>query len=409
MVFTTLAHHMDEAFLTEALHQLRKDAAAGIDEMTVAEYSQNLKENIAELHQRMVNRKYRAQPARRVWIPKSDGSQRPLAILVLEDKIVQRAVAMLLEAVYEPHFHAFSYGFRRKHSAHGALSYLRDQCQKLGINWIIDADIAKFFDTIEPAHLRTILQQRINDGAILRLIGMWLHVGVMEEGKVVRSETGTPQGGVISPILANIFLHTVLDEWFEKTVRPRMGGNCFLVRFADDFVMGFAVKTDAEKVFRVLPKRFERYGLKIHPEKSRLVQFSRPFGRQGKGPGTFAFLGFDHYWGKTLNGGWAIKRKTQGKRLRRFLSGIHEWCCKNRHLNIVEQYQTLKSKLRGHYQYYGVRGNFKMLEVAFEHTERVWKRWLSRRSSKHQLNWEQWMVRWQVICPLPKPRIVHEF
>jgi len=409
MVFTTLAHHLDEAFLTEALHQLRKDAAAGIDEMTVAEYSQNLKENIADLHQRLVNRKYRAQPARRVWIPKSDGSQRPLAILVLEDKIVQRAVAMLLEAVYEPHFHAFSYGFRRKHSAHGALSYLRDQCLKLGINWIIDADIAKFFDTIEPVHLRTILQRRVNDGAILRLIGMWLHVGVLEEGKVVRSELGTPQGGVISPILANIFLHTVLDEWFETTVRPRMGGNCFLVRFADDFVMGLAIKGDAERVFRVLPRRFERYGLKIHPEKSRLVQFSRPLGRQGKGPGTFAFLGFDHYWGKTLNGGWTLKRKTQGKRLRRFLSGIHEWCRKNRHLNIVEQYQTLKSKLRGHYQYYGVRGNFKMLEVAFEHTERVWKRWLSRRSSKHRMNWERWMVRWQAICPLPKPRIVHAF
>ena len=199
MVFTTLAHHMDEAFLTEALHQLRKDAAAGIDEMTVAEYHQNLKENIADLHRRLVNRKYRAQPARRVWIPKSDGSQRPLAILVLEDKIVQRAVAMLLEAIYEPYFHTFSHGFRRGHSAHGALSYLRDQCLRLGINWIIDADIAKFFDTIEPLHLRTILQKRVNDGAILRLIGMWLHVGVLEEGKVVRSETGTPQGGVISP------------------------------------------------------------------------------------------------------------------------------------------------------------------------------------------------------------------
>jgi len=409
MVFTTLAHHMDEDFLTEALHQLRKDAAAGIDEMTVAEYSRNLKENIADLHQRLVNRKYRAQPARRVWIPKSDGSQRPLAILVLEDKIVQRAVAMLLEAIYEPYFHRFSYGFRRKHSAHEALSYLRDQCLKLGINWIIDADIAKFFDTIKPLQLRTVLQKRVNDGAILRLIGMWLHAGVMEEGKVVRSETGTPQGGVISPMLANIFLHTVLDEWFETTVRPRMGGNCFLVRFADDFVMGFAIKTEAEKVFRVLPKRFERYELRTHPEKSRMVQFSRPLGRKGKGPGTFAFLGFDHYWSKTLKGGWTIKRKTQGKRLRRFLSGIHEWCKKNRHLNIVEQYQSLKSKLRGHYQYYGMRGNYKMLEVAYEHTERVWKRWLSRRSSKHRLNWQQWTVRWQAICPLPKPRIVHEF
>ena len=408
-VFTTLAHHMDEDFLTEALHQLRKDAAAGIDQMTVAEYSQNLKENISALHQRLVNRTYRAQPAKRVWIPKADGSQRPLAILVLEDKIVQRAVVMLLEAVYEPHFHAFSYGFRRQRSAHGALSYLRDQCLKLGINWIIDADIAKFFDTIEPTHLRTILQRRVNDGAILRLIGMWMHVGVLEEGKVVRSETGTPQGGVISPILANIFLHTVLDEWFETTVRPRMGGNCFLVRFADDFVMGYALKGDAEKVFRVLPKRFERFGLSIHPEKSRLVQFSQPYWRQGKGPGTFAFLGFDHYWDKTRSGGWTIKRKTQGKRLRRFLSGLHEWCRVNRHLNIVEQYQTLKSKLRGHYQYYGVRGNYKMLEVVYEYAAAVWKRWLGRRSSKRPANWEQWMVRWQEICPLPKPRIVHEF
>ena len=408
-VFTTLVHHLDEDFLTEALHQLRKDAAAGIDQMTVAEYSQNLKENISALHQRLVNRTYRAQPAKRVWIPKADGSQRPLAILVLEDKIVQRAVVMLLEAVYEPHFHAFSHGFRRQHSAHGALSYLRDQCLKLGINWIIDADIAKFFDTIEPTHLRTILQRRVNDGAILRLIGMWMHVGVLEEGKVVRSETGTPQGGVISPILANIFLHTVLDEWFETTVRPRMGGNCFLVRFADDFVMGYALKGDAEKVFRVLPKRFERFGLSIHPEKSRLVQFSRPYWRQGKGPGTFAFLGFDHYWDKTRSGGWTIKRKTQGKRLRRFLSGLHEWCRVNRHLNIVEQHQTLKSKLRGHYQYYGVRGNYKMLEVVYEHAAAVWKRWLGRRSSKRPANWEQWMVRWQEICPLPKPRIVHEF
>jgi RNA-directed DNA polymerase len=408
-VFTTLVHHLDEDFLREALHQLRKDAAAGIDQMTVAEYSRNLKENISALHQRLVNRTYRAQPAKRVWIPKADGSQRPLAILVLEDKIVQRAVVMLLEAVYEPHFHAFSYGFRRQRSAHGALSYLRDQCLKLGINWIIDADIAKFFDTIEPTHLRTILQRRVNDGAILRLIGMWMHVGVLEEGKVVRSETGTPQGGVISPILANIVLHTVLDEWFETTVRPRMGGNCFLVRFADDFVMGYALKGDAEKVFRVLPKRFERYGLSIHPEKSRLVQFSRPYWRQGKGPGAFAFLGFDHYWDKTRSGGWTIKRKTQGKRLRRFLSGLHEWCRVNRHLNIVEQYQTLKSKLRGHYQYYGVRGNYKMLEVVYEYAAAVWKRWLGRRSSKRPANWEQWMVRWQEICPLPKPRIVHEF
>jgi RNA-directed DNA polymerase len=233
-VFTTLAHLMDEDFLTEAFHQLRKDAAAGIDKMTVEEYKLNLRENITELHRKWVSREYRAQPARRVWIPKGDGGQRPLAILVLEDKIVQRAVARLLEALYEPHFGEFSCGFRRHFSAHTALIYLRQQCLELGLNWIIDADIQKFFDTIQWAHLRAVLQKGVNDGAILRLIGMWMHVGVMEAGQVVRSEDGTPQGAPISPILANIFLHTVLDEWFQTEVKPRMKGKCFIVRYADD-------------------------------------------------------------------------------------------------------------------------------------------------------------------------------
>lgn len=409
LVFTTLAHHMDEDFLLEAFTQLRPGAAAGIDEMTVADYRQKLKENIHDLHQRLVTRRYRAQPARRVWIPKADGSQRPLAILVLEDKIVQRAVAMLLEAIYEPHFHAFSCGFRKGHSAHEALTYLRQQCLKLGINWIVDADVAKFFDTIDHTQLVTILKQRVNDGAILRLIGMWLHVGVLEEGKVISSEQGTPQGGVISPVLANIFLHTVLDEWFEKDVRPRMAGNCFLVRYADDFVMGFVQQGDAEKVFRVLPKRFERYGLKIHPEKSRVVPFSRPFGKQGKGPGTFTFLGFQHLWDKTREGSWTIKRKTDRKRLSRFLSGLNDWCRKHRHQSTVDQHHILTSKLRGHYQYYGVRGNYKLLEVAYEYAEQAWKRWLTRRNSKDRMNWQKWAARWQAICPLPKPRIVHAF
>jgi RNA-directed DNA polymerase len=233
-VFTTLAHLMDEDFLTEAFYQLRKDAAPGIDQMTVAEYEVGLRERIADLHRRLVAKSYRAQPARRVWIPKPDGGQRGLAILVLEDKIVQRAVATLLEAIYEPYFHGFSLGFRKGHGAHEALIYLRQQCLELGINWIIAADIQKFFDTITWEHLRGILQQRVNDGSILRLIGMWMHVGVLEAGQVVTSEEGVPQGAPISPILANIFLHVVLDDWFQKEVRPRMKGNCFLVRFADD-------------------------------------------------------------------------------------------------------------------------------------------------------------------------------
>jgi group II intron reverse transcriptase/maturase len=408
-VFTTLAHLMDEDFLTEAFYQLRKDAAAGIDEMTVTEYAVNLGERIADLHRRLVAWEYRAQPARRVWIPKGDGGQRPLAILVLEDKIVQRAVAMLLEAIYEPHFCEFSYGFRRQRSAHQALTYLRQQCLEHDINWIIDADIAKFFDTISWEQLRAILQKRVNDGAILRLIGMWLHVGVVEGDRITNQEVGTPQGAPISPILANIFLHAVLDEWFHEEVRPRMNGNCFLVRFADDSVMGFSLKSDAERVYKVLPKRFERYGLRIHPEKSRMVQFNRPYWKQGKGPGSFAFLGFTHYWGKMLSGGWTIKRKTQGKRLSRFLCGIGDWCKENLHEPLAKQYGILSAKLRGHYQYYGVRGNFKMLEVVYERTRVKWKKWLSRRNSKDRMGWEKFAAKVEAAFELPKPRIVHAF
>ena len=409
MVFTTLAHLMDEDFLTEAFHQLRKDAAAGIDEVTATEYGVNLGERIKDLHRRMVLGQYRAQPARRVWIPKGDGGRRPLAILVLEDKVVQRAVAMILEAIYEPHFYGFSCGFRRYFSPHTAIIELRQQCLKLGINWIIDADIRKFFDTISWEELRKVLQKRVNDGAILRLLGMWLHVGVLEAGQVVNQELGTPQGAPISPILANIFLHEVLDEWFQNVVRPRMKGNCFLVRFADDFVMGFSVKGEAERVYEVLPKRFERYGLSIHPEKSRLVQFSRPYWKRGKGPGSFAFLGFTHYWAKTLKGGWTIKRKTQGKRLSRFMSGIGEWCKGHIHEPLAEQHRMLSSKLRGHYQYYGVRGNFKMLEVAYEHTRVMWKNWLRRRNSMNRMSWERFAEEVEQTLKLPLPQIMHVF
>jgi hypothetical protein len=238
---------------------------------------------------------------------------------------------------------------------------------------------------------------------------MWLHVGVVEGDRITNQEVGTPQGAPISPILANIFLHAVLDEWFHEEVRPRMNGNCFLVRFADDSVMGFSLKSDAERVYKVLPKRFERYGLRIHPEKSRMVQFNRPYWKQGKGPGSFAFLGFTHYWGKMLSGGWTIKRKTQGKRLSRFLCGIGDWCKENLHEPLAKQYGILSAKLRGHYQYYGVRGNFKMLEVVYERTRVKWKKWLSRRNSKDRMGWEKFAAKVEAAFELPKPRIVHAF
>lgn len=312
MIFSTLAHLMDVEFLMEAFQRLRKDAAPGVDKVSVAEYAKSLQGNLTDLHQRLVTKRYRAQPARRAWIPKNDGTQRPLAILALEDKIVQRAVTMILEAVYEPMFYSFSYGFRRGRNPHQALSFLRSQCME-DINWVVDADISGFFDNIDHDHLRTILKSRMNDGSLMRLIGKWLKVGVMEEGKVRKSEVGTPQGGVISPILANIFLHTVLDEWFVLQVKPRIRGKCFLVRFADDFALGFEHKDDAERVFEVLPKRFGKYGLTIHPTKSRMVQFSRPYWRNGKGPGTFDFLGFTHYWGKDLKGQLDHQEEDTGK------------------------------------------------------------------------------------------------
>lgn len=409
MVFTTLAHLMDEEFLKEAFQKLRKNAAAGVDQITAKEYAVDLEGNIRELHKRLVEDSYKAQPAKRAWAPKDDGSQRPLAILVLEDKIVQKAVAMILEAVYEPMFHEFSFGFRRGRSAHQALTYLRQQCLELGINWILDIDIQKFFDSIDRGHLREILKQRVNDGAILRLIGKWLNAGVLEAEKVTKTENGTLQGAVISPILANIFLHTVLDDWFKNEVQARVHGRCFLVRFADDFVGGFQYRSDAEKIFQELAKQCEKYGLTIHPKKSRLVQFSRPYWRKGKGPGTFDFLGFTHYWGKTLSGGWTIKRMTQKKRQQRFMKAIWEWCKRNRHDRVTEQHKMLCAKLRGHYQYYGIRGNYKMLEVVFEHTERAWKRWLGRRTRNGKIAWEVFEDRYRKVFPLPKPRIIHAF
>jgi len=409
MVFTTLAHLMDEDFLKEAFHKLRKDAAAGVDHITTQEYAKELDGNIRELHKKLVERRYKAQPARRAWATKDDGSQRPLAILALEDKIVQRAVVMLLEAVYEPMFHEFSFGFRREHSAHHALKYLREQCLELGINWILDIDIQKFFDSIDRKYLLDILKRRVNDGAILRLIGKWLKMGILEAEKIVTTENGTIQGAIISPILANIFLHTVLDEWFKYEVEPRVRGRCFIVRFADDFVCGFQYRGEAERIYQELPKRCEKYGLTIHPKKSRLVQFSRPYWREGKGPGTFDFLGFTHYWGRTRAGEWTIKRKTQKKRQRRFMKALWEWCKRNRHEKITQQYKTICAKLRGHYQYYGVRGNYKMLEVVYEHAERAWKRWLGRRTRNGKIAWEVFEERYWKIFPLPKPCIIHTF
>ncbi len=409
MQFMTLAHLIDEEFLREAFGHIKKNAAAGVDGVTAKEYSKGLATNIAELYQRMRSGRYRAPPVRRVWLEKDDGKRRPIGIPALEDKILQRAVTMLLEAIYEQVFYACSHGFRRKKSAHHALREIRENCMRMGIRWILDADIKGYFDSIRRDILREFLRKKMNDGTIIRFIGKWLNAGVMEEGKWTSSETGTPQGGVISPMLSNVFLHYVLDEWFEQEIKPRMKGRCFLSRYADDFVIGFELESDARRVMEVLPKRFNRFGLTIHPTKTKLIEFGRPKREQtsGKGKGTFDFLGFTHYWARSKQGYWVVKRKTKRTKMRAATKIIWKWCKRNRHMSIGEQWKTLCQKLRGHYHYFGIRGNYKSMEAYFEYTEKAWKNWLGHRHRNGYITWKTFETHHRVIFPLPKPRIIH--
>jgi RNA-directed DNA polymerase len=315
VALTTLAHHIDVDWLREAYRRTRKDGARGVDGRSATEYEQRLEENLQSLLERVKSGTYRAPPVRRVHIPKGDGLQtRPVGIPTFEDKVLQRAVAMVLEAVYEQEFHDFSYGFRPRRSAHDACEALQSATVKMAGGWVLEVDIKKFFDTLDHEHLRTIVGQRVRDGAILRLIGKWLNAGVMEGAQLSYPEAGTPQGGVISPILANIYLHEVLDEWFVREVQPRLKGRSVLVRYADDFVFVFARKEDAERVLAVLPKRFGKYGLTLHPDKTRLVPFRRPDRDDGNdgGHGTFDLLGFTHHWGLSRNGKWVVKKHGEG-------------------------------------------------------------------------------------------------
>jgi group II intron reverse transcriptase/maturase len=406
-VFTTLAHLIDVDFLTEAFHRTRKDSAPGVDGVTADEYAENLDENIRNLHERLRTGRYKAPPVKRVWLDKDDGGQRPIGMPVFEDKIVQRAVAMILGAVYEQDFEDFSHGFREGHSQHQALSELRERCREIGVAWIVDADVAGFFDNLDHALLLKIIKRRVNDGALIRLIGKWLKCGVMEGMTLIHPEKGTPQGGVISPVLSNIFLHHVLDRWYVRDVRPRIGGS-FLIRFADDFLIGCEQEDDAKRVMAALPKRFKLFKLTIHPTKTALIKFQRPSSAKETDSenGTFDFLGFTHFWGRTRQGYWVIKRKTAKKRLRRAMKSLWQWCRNHRHDPLLEQYRTLCLKLRGHYQYYGVRTNSRSMELVRRYVEKAWRYWLSRRGSKSPISWDKFH-RLQRTFPLPKPRIYH--
>ena len=327
--------------------------------------------------------------------------------------MLQRAVVMVLEAIYEQDFKDCSYGFRPGRSAHQALESLWQQTMATGGGWIVEVDIRKFFDTIDHGHLRDLLKRRVRDGVLLRLIGKWLNAGVLEDGCVTHPEAGSPQGGVVSPMLSNIFLHYVLDEWFERDVQPRLKGHSFLIRFADDFVMGFTCEDDARRVMEVLPKRFEKYGLTIHPDKTRLVPFERPSDRPQRSgtpartpAGTFDLLGFTHYWGRSRQGHWVVKRKTSKSRFRRGLTAIADWCRKNRHDAVPQQHETLSQKLRGHFAYYGITGNAVALNRFRRGVIGLWRKWLGRRDRGGEVAWER-MYRLLERYPLPPAIVVH--
>jgi len=410
---STLAHHIDIAWLHEAYRCTRKDAAVGVDGQTAAEYEANLEANLNSLLDRAKSGDhYRAPPVRRVYIPKGNaGKTRPIGIPTFEDKVLQRAVAMVLEAVYEQDFLDCSYAFRPGRTAHQALAAVWNQVMDMGGCWVLEVDIEDFFGSLDKTKLREMLCQRIRDGVLIRLIGKWLNAGVMEDGCIYHPETGVPQGGVVSPILSNVYLHEVLDQWFASQIRPRLKGKGYLTRFADDFVMTFEREEDARRMLDVLPKRFGKYGLRLHPTKTRLIRFypssapSNPQGDESQRQRSFDLLGFTLYWGRSRKDTWVVKQKTVKSRFQRALHRITEWCKENRHLPVSEQADALNQKLRGHYSYFGVTGNFRALQNLYGRVSRIWHKWLGRRSNR-PLYWDR-MAAILKVFPLARPRIVH--
>jgi RNA-directed DNA polymerase len=410
--FASLHHVLDLEWMLEAYRATRKDGAAGIDGATAADYAERLEDNLLDLLDRIKSGRYQAPPVRRSYIPKADGSQRPLGIPTFEDKVAQRAIVMLLEAIYEQDFLSCSYGFRRGRSAHDALHDLRTALMTQGMRWVLDIDIKRYFDTIPHAQLRRFLDQRVTDGVVRRMIDKWLKAGVLENGSLSYSTEGTPQGGVISPLLANIYLHYVLDEWVATVVGQRLKGRYILVRYADDLVMAFEVLFDAQRVFRALGQRLNRFGLTLHPDKSRFIdfRFRRPGGQHHPATNgtTFDFLGFTHLWSRSLKGKNVVRQVTAKGRFARAVSAVTEWCQRHRHQPIRQQHAHLSAMLRGHYGYYGITGNGRRIRWYLHQVVRVWKKWLSRRGRHGNFRWDR-LRDLLGRHPLPPARITRQY
>ena len=407
--FLSITHLLTPEALMEAFKSLRKDASAGVDGVVYGEYQMEAEKKIQDLYERVKAKRYRAQPLRRIYIPKEDGKQRPISIPSLDDKILQKATVTLLNAIYEQDFLPCSYGFRPGKSQQQALNEVGRVIRRRPMEWVLEADISGYFDAIVRKKLVEMIERRVKDGSILRLIGKWIKVGVIDEGRLLTSETGIGQGQVVSPLLANIYLHYVLDEWFEQEVKPRLRGEAHEVRFADDFILCFQYKEDAERVLEVLRKRFVKYGLTLHPEKTRLLEFGKTaVGKAerlgGKPPETFDFLGFTHIARRNRRGYFTIHVRTMRKRLKRSLKAVADWCKEHRHNTLDEQRKTLNKKLQGHYEYYGRPSNYRSLWKFYRAVRRIWKESLNRRTRGKTVTWEKF-ERIEARYPLALPRI----
>lgn len=401
----SLAHHIDVNALRRAYKRIRSNAAVGVDGVTKQEYGENLEENLQDLHGRLKSMRYRHQPIRRVYIDKEGGKKRPIGISCTEDKIVQDSLRELLETIYEHDFLPCSHGFRPGRSAHDALRALDNAVHRRGAKWVLEADIVSFFDRIDRKKLRELLQRRCDDKSLLRLIEKCLHVGILENGGIVSPETGTTQGSTLSPLLANVYLHHVLDLWFEEKVKGSLIGSATLIRYCDDFVIAFSREEEARQVHERLISRLAEFGLELHPEKTRLVDFRRPSSQSGggTGPDTFDFLGFTILWSQSRKGNWYMATHTRVSRLRRARKAIHAWCRRHRHLPVREQHAALVRRLRGHFNYFDVRGNIRRLRLLVRDVERSWHKWLNRRSQRSTMSWERFkdLLR---DYPLPVPQ-----
>ena len=405
--FTSVYHLINEDMLMMCHKELDGNKATGIDKVTKKEYAENLENNIKELVNRLKNKAYIPAPAKRVNIPKANGKTRPLGIAIYEDKIVQLALKKIIEAIYEPKFLECMNGFRPSKGCHTAIKQLSDNIERRKVGYIVDADIKGFFNNVDHNWLMKCLEQHIQDPNILKLVKRFLKAGVIENGIYSKTEVGTPQGSILSPVLANIYMHYVLALWFEKKVKPNVRGEAHITIYADDYVCGFQYRDVAELFFnKLLPERLAKFNLQLEPSKTRLIEFGRfaEERRKGKRPETFDFLGFTFYCGKNRNGKFNVKKKTSRKKYISKIKEYNEWCKNNRHLKVKDLINKTNIKLQGHYRYFGIEDNYRMIKAYKEEVRKIIFKWLNRRSQRKSCSWEKFKCL-ERIYPLVRPRI----